>query len=120
MSEIYLEAEEGAKYTRAMSQEKEFLENTNHKMVLINTQWSEFVYNRDGFHIYHGEVTDEQKLNRKFEELQLEVGEGAMTPNYMDHQCEMDMSMSLSDAYSWRSHSPGVLVTGIGRWVDEV
>jgi hypothetical protein len=107
MSEIYLEVEEQ--------------DNGSHKMVLINTQWTEFVYNNDGFHIYHGEVTDDQKLSRTFEGLQLEADKGAMTPTYMDHQCETDMSMTMSsDAYSWRSHSPGVLVEGIGRWVDEV
>jgi hypothetical protein len=116
MSETYLEADEVVGYTRAMVEEQE---NNSHKIVLVNTQFTDFVYNKDGFHIYHGELTDEQKLSRTFKGLQLEASEGAMTPTYMDHQCEMDRSMT-SDAYSWRSHSPGVLVEGIGRWVDEV
>jgi len=120
LNETYLEVDEGVSYTRAMVEEKETLENNSHNFVLVNTEYAEFVYNKDGFQIYHGDVTDEQKLSRTFEGLQLEHHEGAITPTYMDHQCEMDMSITLSDAYSWRSHSPGVLVEGIGRWVDEV
>jgi hypothetical protein len=119
MNETYLEADEGVSYTQAMVEEQETFENNSHKIVLINTQWTDFVYNKDGFHIHHGDVTDEQNLSRTFEGLQLEAGEGAMTPTYMDHQYETDMSMT-SDAFSWRSHSPGVLVEGIGRWVDEM
>jgi hypothetical protein len=115
MSETYLEADEGVSYTRAMTEEQD-----SHKVVLVNTEWIEYVYNKDGFHIYHRDVTDEQTLSRTFKGLQLEAGEGAMTPTYLDNQCETEMSMTLSDAYSWRSHSPGVLVEGIGRWVDDV
>lgn len=117
ISELYLDTDEGASCTQAMVEEQEFLENSSHKMVLVNTQWTKFVYNEDGFHIYHGNVMDEQKLSRTSEGLQVEVSEGIATPSYMDRQ--MDMSIT-SDAYSWRSHSPGVLVQGIGRWVDEV
>lgn len=118
MSETPLEVDEGVSHTQAMVEEQEYLDN---KIVLVNTRWIDFVYNDDGFHIYHGNATDEEKLlSRTFEALQLEAGEGDKTPMYMDHQCEMDMSMTLSDACSWRSHSPGVLVEGIGRWVDEV
>ncbi len=120
MSETPLEADEGVSHTQAMVEEQEYLDNNSHNIVLVNTQWIDFVYNNDGFHIYHGDVTDEQKLSRTFEGLQLEAGEGDNTPMYMDHQCEMAMSMTLSDAGSWGSHSSGVLLEGIGRWVDEV
>jgi len=120
MNETYLEDDEDISHTQAMVEEQEILENNSHKNVLVNTQWAEFVYNEDGFHIHHGEVTDEQNLSLTFERLQLEAGEGAMTPTYMEPQYEMDTSMTLSDTFSWRSHSPGVLVEGIGRWVDEM
>ena len=120
MSETSLEADEGVSHTQAIVEEQEYLDNNSHEIVLVKTQWIDFVYNDDGFHIYHGDVTDEQKLSRTFKGLQLEAGEGDKTPMYMDHQCEMDMSMTLSDACSWGSQSSGVLFEGIGRWVDEV
>lgn len=89
-------------------------------MTFFSTRYTGFLQTQYGFEHYDRGVTDEQDLAQALQELDIDRDEWDMTPNYMENQCEMEMSMSSSEMISRRSQSPAAAIHGIGEWIEGV
>lgn len=119
MDETYCNGQEGIEEVEAM-RVAENPRGTGCEMTFFSNRWTGFLQNEDGFHHCDRGVTDEQVLDRALQELEIDRGEGAMTPTYMENQYEIEMSLASSEMLSRRSHSPGMMLREIGSWIEGV